>query len=45
MMVAKLKKQGKEIFSEIQHSEDSYKLCYVGGLEGVILELAEQIEK
>jgi catechol 2,3-dioxygenase-like lactoylglutathione lyase family enzyme len=42
-IVAKLKKKGAEIFSEVQRYEDSYKLCYVRGPEGIILELAEQI--
>jgi catechol 2,3-dioxygenase-like lactoylglutathione lyase family enzyme len=42
-IVAKLKKKGSEIFSEIQRYEDSYKLCYVRGPEGIILELAEKI--
>ncbi|WP_409295642.1 VOC family protein [Peribacillus sp. SCS-26] len=42
-VVAKLKKRGTEIFSEIQQYEDSYKLCYVRGPEGIILELAEKI--
>jgi catechol 2,3-dioxygenase-like lactoylglutathione lyase family enzyme len=43
-VVARLKKQGTEIFSEIQTYEDSYKLCYFRGPEGIILELAEQIK-
>jgi catechol 2,3-dioxygenase-like lactoylglutathione lyase family enzyme len=43
-VVAKLKKKSAEIFSEVQHYEDSYKLCYVRGPEGIILELAEQIK-
>ncbi|MDM5219682.1 VOC family protein [Peribacillus sp. NJ11] len=43
-VVAKLKKKGTEIFSEIQHYEESYKLCYCRGPEGIILELAEQIK-
>ena len=43
-LVAKLKKRGTEIFSEIQNYENIYKLCYVRGPEGIILELAEQIE-
>lgn len=43
-IVAKLKKRGNEIFSEIQQYEESYKLCYVRGPEGIILELAEKIE-
>ena len=42
-IVAKLKKKGTEIFSEIQTYENMYKLCYVRGPEGIILELAEQI--
>lgn len=42
-IVAKLKKKGTEIFSEIQQYEESYKLCYVRGPEGIILELAEEI--
>ncbi|MEO2076609.1 MAG: VOC family protein [Bacillus sp. (in: firmicutes)] len=42
-IVAKLKKRGTEIFSEIEQYEDSYKLCYVRGPEGIILELAEKI--
>jgi catechol 2,3-dioxygenase-like lactoylglutathione lyase family enzyme len=43
-VVAKLKKKGAELFSEIQNYENSYKLCYVRGPEGIILELAEQIK-
>ncbi|MFY9798879.1 MAG: VOC family protein [Candidatus Nitrosopolaris sp.] len=43
-IVAKLKKKGTEIFSEIQDYEESYKLCYFRGPEGIILELAEQIK-
>ena len=42
-IVANLKKKGVELFSEIQRYEDSYKLCYVRGPEGIILELAEEI--
>ena len=42
-IVAKLKKRGTEISSEIQQYEESYKLCYVRGPEGIILELAEKI--
>lgn len=43
-IVAKLKKKGVEFFSEIQTYEDSYKLCYLRGPEGIILELAEEIK-
>ncbi len=43
-VVAKLKTKGHEIFGEIQSYEESYKLCYVRGPEGIILELAEPIK-
>ncbi len=43
-VVAKLKKQGAELFGEIQNYENIYKLCYVRGPEGIILELAEEIQ-
>jgi 4-hydroxyphenylpyruvate dioxygenase-like putative hemolysin len=42
-VVAKLNKHGAESFSAIQRYEDSYKLCYIRGPEGMIIELAEQI--
>ncbi len=42
-IVAKLKKNGTEIFSEVKNYEDTYKLCYIRGPEGIILELAEKI--
>ena len=43
-VVAKLKKKGAELFGEIQNYENAYKLCYVRGPEGIILELAEKIK-
>src|SRR5215211_5999775 len=43
-IVAKLKKKGVELFGEIQNYENTYKLCYVRGPEGIILELAERIK-
>ncbi len=42
-VVARLKEKGTETFSEIQDFEGKYKLCYVRGPEGIILELAKQI--
>jgi catechol 2,3-dioxygenase-like lactoylglutathione lyase family enzyme len=42
-VVARLKEKGTEPFSEIQQFEESYKLCYIRGPEGIIIELAEQI--
>ncbi|MEY8742994.1 VOC family protein [Bacillales bacterium AN1005] len=43
-LIFKLKTKGTYIFSEIQQYEESYKLCYVRGPEGIILELAEEIK-
>lgn len=42
-IVAKLKANGAELVGELQQYEDSYKLCYVRGPEGIIVELAEQL--
>ncbi|WP_062239047.1 VOC family protein [Fictibacillus sp. FJAT-27399] len=42
-IVAKLKKKGAELFGEIQNYENTYKLCYIRGPEGIIIELAEKI--
>ncbi len=43
-VVAKLEKKGAELVGEIQNYENIYKLCYIRGPEGIILELAEQIK-
>ena len=44
-VVDTLKAQGGEPFSKIQQYENEYKLCYIRGPEGIILELAERITK
>ncbi len=44
-IVDTLQQKGIELVGEIQTYEDIWKLCYVRGPEGIILELAEQIEK
>jgi len=43
-IVRNLKQKGSELVGEIQTYEESYKLCYIRGPEGIILELAEQIK-
>ena len=43
-IVAKLKNKGTEVIGEITNYQDAYKLCYVRGPEGIILELAEQLK-
>lgn len=42
-VVAGLRARGSELVGELERYEDSYRLCYVRGPEGVIIELAEQI--
>ncbi|MFC0190016.1 VOC family protein [Fictibacillus aquaticus] len=42
-IVASLKEKGTGVISAIQHYNDSCKLCYVRGPEGIIVELAEEI--
>ncbi len=42
-VVAGLRARGAELVGELERYEDSYRLCYVRGPEGVIIELAEQI--
>ena len=40
---AGLRARGSELVGELERYEDSYRLCYVRGPEGIIIELAEQI--
>ena len=42
-VVAGLRARGAELVGELERYEDSYRLCYVRGPEGNIIELAEQI--
>jgi catechol 2,3-dioxygenase-like lactoylglutathione lyase family enzyme len=42
-VVAGLQARGTELVGEVVQYEDSYRLCYVRGPEGIIVELAEQI--
>lgn len=42
-VIARLREKGMETFSEIQEYGGQYKLIYVRGPEGIILELAEQL--
>jgi catechol 2,3-dioxygenase-like lactoylglutathione lyase family enzyme len=41
--VAGLRARGAELVGEVAQYEDSYRLCYVRGPEGVIVALAEQL--
>jgi catechol 2,3-dioxygenase-like lactoylglutathione lyase family enzyme len=42
-VVAGLRARGTELMGELVRYEDSYRLCYVRGPEGIIVELAEKI--
>jgi catechol 2,3-dioxygenase-like lactoylglutathione lyase family enzyme len=42
-VVAGLQARGAELAGELERYEDSYRLCYVRGPEGIIIELAERI--
>jgi catechol 2,3-dioxygenase-like lactoylglutathione lyase family enzyme len=43
-VVAGLRVRGAELVGELVRYEDSYRLCYVRGPEGIIVELAERID-
>ena len=42
-VIARLRTRGAELVGELERYEDSYRLCYVRGPEGIIIELAEPI--
>jgi catechol 2,3-dioxygenase-like lactoylglutathione lyase family enzyme len=42
-VVARLRAHGAELLGELAQYEDSYRLCYVRGPEGIIVALAEQL--
>jgi catechol 2,3-dioxygenase-like lactoylglutathione lyase family enzyme len=42
-VVAGLRARGAALVGELERYEDSYRLCYVRGPEGIIVELAERI--
>jgi len=42
-VVAGLQARGVGLVGELERYEDSYRLCYVRGPEGIIIELAERI--
>jgi catechol 2,3-dioxygenase-like lactoylglutathione lyase family enzyme len=42
-VLAGLRARGAELVGEVERYKDSYRLCYVRGPEGIIVELAERI--
>ncbi|SDH84464.1 Catechol 2,3-dioxygenase [Planococcus glaciei] len=43
-MVSRLIKHGAQLVGEIVQYEDSYRLCYIRGPEGLLIGLAEQLD-
>jgi catechol 2,3-dioxygenase-like lactoylglutathione lyase family enzyme len=43
-VVARLRSHGAELVGEIAQYEDSYRLCFMRGPEGIIIGLAEQLD-
>lgn len=44
-LVARLSKHGAEVVGEIVNYENVYRLCYIRGVEGLLIGLAEDISK
>ena len=44
-MVARLIKKGAQLVGEIVQYENSYRLCYIRGTEGLLIGLAEELGK
>ncbi|GAA2328183.1 VOC family protein [Streptomyces caniferus] len=42
-VLARLRTRGAELVGELEQYEDTYRLCYVRGPEGIIVGLAEQL--
>ena len=42
-VVARLQARGAELVGDMERYEDIYRLCYIRGPEGIIVELAERI--
>ena len=44
-LVSRLTEKGAQLVGEIVQYENSYRLCYIRGVEGILIGLAEQIGK
>ena len=42
-VLARLRKRGAQLVGEVVQYEDSYRLCYIRGPEGLLIGLAEQL--
>ena len=44
-MLARLRKSGAQLVGEVVQYENSYRLCYIRGPEGILIGLAQQLDK
>jgi len=44
-LVSRLTKHGAELVGEVVKYENAYKLCYIRGVEGILIGLAEELGK
>ena len=44
-MVTRLSKHGAQLVGEVVQYENSYRLCYIRGVEGILIGLAEELGK
>jgi predicted enzyme related to lactoylglutathione lyase len=44
-MVSRLVKHGAELVGEVVQYENAYRLCYIRGVEGLLIGLAEELKK
>jgi len=44
-LLSRLEKQGAELVGEVVNYEHSYRLCYIRGVEGLLIGLAENISQ
>lgn len=44
-LVERLVKKGAQLVGEVVQYENSYRLCYIRGAEGILVGLAEQLDK
>jgi predicted enzyme related to lactoylglutathione lyase len=43
-MIARLTRHGAQLVGEVVQYEDSYRLCYIRGTEGILIGLAEALD-
>jgi predicted enzyme related to lactoylglutathione lyase len=44
-VLARLRAHGAELVGEVAQYEDKYRLCFIRGPEGIIVGLAEQLDR